>query len=107
MRTIFSDRLKKMKEASKPGAIPPSAAVAKIGEYLSLIYKRKTAFNILLKTPKTKPEKLVSLLMMCFITFTRFITLFLGHMSPIIMISSSPTSLVTMYNVRKFLQESA
>ncbi|PAV23389.1 RNA polymerase II-associated [Pyrrhoderma noxium] len=68
VRTIFSDRLKKMKEASKPGAIPPSAAGAKID-------------------PKNLARKA-------------------RHMSPIIIISSSPTSLVTMYNVRKFLQES-
>jgi hypothetical protein len=33
-------------------------------------------------------------------------TFYAENVYPIIMISSSPTSLITMYNVRRFLQES-
>ncbi|EJD06202.1 RNA polymerase II-associated protein [Fomitiporia mediterranea MF3/22] len=60
VRLMFAERLKKLKEASKNGAIPPPAVAPKI-----------------------------------------------ENMLPIIMISSSPTSLITMYNVRKFLQEAS
>ncbi|KDQ59793.1 hypothetical protein JAAARDRAFT_126976 [Jaapia argillacea MUCL 33604] len=58
IRNVYADKLKKMKEANKPGAASAS-------------------------TPTT-PE----------------------NMYPIIMISSSPTALITMHNVKRFLQES-
>ncbi|KLO15250.1 RNA polymerase II-associated protein [Schizopora paradoxa] len=60
VRAMFTERLKKLKEASKAGA-PPAPA----------------------PTPK------------------------IGNMFPIIIISSSPTSLITMYNVKRFFQESS
>ncbi|KAL5533452.1 CDC73 [Sanghuangporus sanghuang] len=67
VRTMFAERIKKLKEASKSGAPPGQPVTQKID-------------------PKLQARKAKNML-------------------PIIMISSSPSSLVTMYNVRKFLQE--
>ncbi|KAL5490636.1 CDC73 [Sanghuangporus weigelae] len=67
VRTMFAERIKKLKEASKSGAPPPQSVAPKID-------------------PKLQARKAKNML-------------------PIIMISSSPSSLVTMYNVRRFLQE--
>ncbi|PFH53548.1 hypothetical protein AMATHDRAFT_137288 [Amanita thiersii Skay4041] len=64
VRVAFSDKLKKLKEASKSGNTP-SPSTATPGEYTNA-----------------------------------------GHIDPIVIISSSPTALITMHNVKKFLQES-
>ncbi|KAH8114241.1 RNA polymerase II-associated protein [Phellopilus nigrolimitatus] len=69
VRLIYAEKLKKLKEASKPGAVPPPAAASK-SDAKSQLRKAR-------------------------------------NMQPIIMISSSPTSLITMYNVRRFLQEAS
>lgn len=67
IRAVYADKLKKIKEASRPGAAPPVAVPA--------------------PDPKLQARKA-------------------RNNFPIIMISSSPTALITMYNVKKFLQES-
>ncbi|KAF8589689.1 CDC73-domain-containing protein [Ramaria rubella] len=67
IRNVVGDRLKKMKEMSKSGAVP-APAVAK-------------------PDPKMVAKKA-------------------RNNFPIIIISSSPTSLITMHNVKRFLQES-
>jgi len=66
-RAKFADKLKKLKDAGKPGVPAISAATS----------------DSKLQARKAK------------------------NMFPIIMISSSPTALVTMHNVKKFLQDSA
>jgi len=66
VRTGFTDKLKKFKEANKSGNIPQSLS----------------APDAKLQARKAK------------------------NMFPIIMISSSPTALITMHNVKRFLQES-
>ncbi|KAG6908036.1 hypothetical protein DXG01_006398 [Tephrocybe rancida] len=58
VRTVYAEKLKKMKEASKNGNVPPPVVSSA------------------------------------------------GNNFPIIMISSSPTALITMHNVKRFLQES-
>ncbi|KAJ7593726.1 RNA polymerase II-associated protein [Mycena floridula] len=68
IRNVYTDKLKKLKDASKPGAAPPTP------------------------TPTPDPKVLARKA---------------RHNYPIIMISSSPTALITMHNVRKFLQESS
>ncbi|KAF8874213.1 RNA polymerase II-associated protein [Gymnopilus junonius] len=67
VRTTYSERLKKLKEASRSGAAPPPT------------------------TPATDPKLLARKA---------------RHNQPIIMISSSPTALITMHNVKKFLEDS-
>ncbi|KAI0046442.1 RNA polymerase II-associated protein [Auriscalpium vulgare] len=67
VRTVFSAKLKSLKEAKKPGAAPAAAATP--------------APDPVMQARKQKNKY------------------------PIIMISSSPTSLITMHNVRKFLQD--
>ncbi|GLB35615.1 putative RNA polymerase II-associated protein [Lyophyllum shimeji] len=67
IRTVYAEKLKKLKEASRPGAIPTSVAPSADPKLLA----RKARNNF-----------------------------------PIIMISSSPTALITMHNVKRFLQES-
>ncbi|KAF8485630.1 RNA polymerase II-associated protein [Gautieria morchelliformis] len=67
IRNVVGDRLKKMKEMSKSGAVPVAAA------------------------PKPDPKMVAKKARNNF---------------PIIIISSSPTSLITMHNVKRFLQES-
>ncbi|KAF5387093.1 hypothetical protein D9615_002055 [Tricholomella constricta] len=65
IKIVYADKLKKLKESSKPGAVPtPPPMDAKM-------QARKARNNF-----------------------------------PIIMISSSPTALITMHNVRRFFQES-
>jgi len=68
IRTVVGDRLKKIREMSKSGAIPVAVA------------------------PKPDPKMVAKKARNNF---------------PIIIISSSPTSLITMHNVKRFLQESA
>ncbi|KAJ8699221.1 accessory factor associated with RNA polymerase II [Pleurotus ostreatus] len=69
IRASYADKLKKMKDAGKPGA----GALPAVGQSST--------------DPKMAARKA-------------------RNMYPIIMISSSPTALITMYNVKKFLQES-
>ncbi|KAF8801452.1 RNA polymerase II-associated protein [Phlegmacium glaucopus] len=66
VRTAYADKLKKLKEASRSGAIPAPA------------------------TPTTDPKMLARKA---------------RNNQPIIMISSSPTALITMHNVKRFLEE--
>ncbi|KAK2460699.1 hypothetical protein APHAL10511_007169 [Amanita phalloides] len=67
VRTASTEKLKKLKEASKAGSLStPSSAIP---------------------DPKMQPRKA-------------------RHNDPIIIISSSPTALITMHNVKRFLQES-
>ncbi|KZT29221.1 RNA polymerase II-associated protein [Neolentinus lepideus HHB14362 ss-1] len=66
VRDAFADKLKKLKESSKPGAAAPAPT--------STI------------DPKLQARKA-------------------RNMEPIIMISSSPTALITLHNVKRFLQE--
>jgi hypothetical protein len=65
IRSVYSDKLKKLKE-SRSGSGAPSAAGS--------------------ATPNAKRAQ--------------------KHSDPIIMISSSPTALITMHNVKQFLEES-
>ncbi|RDB19338.1 Cell division control protein 73 [Hypsizygus marmoreus] len=67
IRTVYAEKLKKMREASKSGAPPPSAV---------------PSADAKLQARKAR------------------------NMFPIIIISSSPTALITMHNVKRFLQES-
>ncbi|KAJ8508175.1 hypothetical protein ONZ45_g9523 [Pleurotus djamor] len=69
IRAVYAEKLKKVKEAGKPGSSTPAAA-----------------------SQPTPDPKLVARKA--------------RNMYPIIMISSSPTALITMHNVKKFLQES-
>ncbi|OCH86204.1 CDC73-domain-containing protein [Obba rivulosa] len=66
VRATYTEKLKKLKEASKPGATASATATP---------------------DPKLQQRKA-------------------KHLYPIIMISSSPTALITMHNVKRFLQES-
>ncbi|KAL0947747.1 hypothetical protein HGRIS_013827 [Hohenbuehelia grisea] len=66
--TLYSEKLKKLKEASKPGAAPAAATPA-------------PTLDAKMQARKAR------------------------NMYPIIMISSSPTALITMHNVKRFLQE--
>ncbi|KAF8063554.1 RNA polymerase II-associated protein [Lyophyllum atratum] len=68
VRTVYAEKLKKLKESSKPGAVPTSVVSSADAKLLA----RKARNNF-----------------------------------PIIMISSSPTALITMHNVKRFFQESA
>ncbi|KAG6829222.1 hypothetical protein H0H87_012207 [Tephrocybe sp. NHM501043] len=67
VRTVYAEKLKKMKEASKNGVVAPPVTSTADAKLLA----RKARNNF-----------------------------------PIIMISSSPTALITMHNVKRFLQES-
>ncbi|KAG5352489.1 hypothetical protein C0989_002123, partial [Termitomyces sp. Mn162] len=67
IRTVYAEKLKKMKEASKNGNVAPSVMSTTDAK----MQARKARNNY-----------------------------------PIIMISSSPTALITMHNVKRFLQES-
>lgn len=67
IKNVYTEKLKKMREANKPGA-PPSVASASMPDRKMQARKARSNF-------------------------------------PIIMVSSSPTALITMHNVKRFLQE--
>ena len=93
-----------MKEASKSGAAPLAAVSAPGTSLVSLVFF--WASLITCKTQNYKPGKPVSLFHL-FINQMAYRTIFFaGNNFPIIMISSSPTALITMHNVKRFLQES-
>lgn len=92
-----------MKEASKPGAAPPAAASA---PGMLLISRLLFSSSDPCKTQNYKPGKLVSFFYVDINETTYRTIFFTGNNFPIIMISSSPTALITMHNVKKFLQES-
>jgi hypothetical protein len=82
---VYSEQLKKLKEVAKPGAAPAAAAA----------------------TPDPKAAVKKNRMWILFI-FEIFLWMLIqralvGNVYPIIMISSSPTALITMHNVRKFL----
>ncbi|KAG6813366.1 hypothetical protein H0H92_011632 [Tricholoma furcatifolium] len=72
VRTVYAEKLKKMKETSRNGAAAASVASTTAYDSDAKLLARKARNNF-----------------------------------PIIMISSSPTALITMHNVKRFLQESA
>ncbi|KAL1744286.1 RNA polymerase II-associated protein [Schizophyllum fasciatum] len=72
LRNTYAEKLKKLKDSSKSGAVVPTPAVGP-GKFPSL---------------PSQPKARV-------------------HGAPIILVSSSPTALITMYNVQRFLGESA
>ncbi|KAG0701083.1 RNA pol II accessory factor, Cdc73 family-domain-containing protein [Suillus ampliporus] len=82
LRVIYSEKLKKLKE-SKPGAAPVAAPSAS-----TPLQARKASM--------CSPRIFYSKLSICI----------QKTCTPIIMISSSPTALITMHNVKRFLQES-
>ncbi|KAF9018742.1 RNA polymerase II-associated protein [Hymenopellis radicata] len=67
IKNVYTEKLKKMREANKAGA-PPTAATASTPDHKMQARKARSNF-------------------------------------PIIMVSSSPTALITMHNVKRFLQE--
>ncbi|KXN91931.1 Cell division control protein 73 [Leucoagaricus sp. SymC.cos] len=69
VRTVYADKLKKLREASRSGVAQPAVAPAQLLD------------------PKLQARKA-------------------RNFQPIIIISSSPTALITMHNVKRFLQES-
>lgn len=104
VRNSIADRLKKVKEMSKSGTTPVSAPF-KPGKIICHIQCwLKIHAYVIAKIPSCWLRKPVShrLNLACaLINSTQ------GQNYPIIIISSSPTSLITMYNVKKFLEDSA
>jgi parafibromin len=85
----YVEKLKKLKEASRTGAAPSVSATPTPDPKLQARKSREPLF--LVYSPSILSHSLL---------------LSLGSNHPIIIISSSPTALITMYNVKRFLQES-
>jgi hypothetical protein len=102
---VYTEKLKKLRETSKGGAAaapvstpstPGEAASAASGQAADLSVSRRES-----RPPKT--EWVSS----CYSRERPRLTLAAENAAPIIIISSSPTALISMYNVRRFLQDAA
>jgi hypothetical protein len=102
---VYTEKLKKLRETSKGGAAsapvstpstPGEAASAASGQAADLsVFRRES------RPPKT--EWVSS----CYSRERPRLMLAAENAAPIIIISSSPTALISMYNVRRFLQDAA
>lgn len=103
VRTAYADKLKKLREAARSGVPQPVAAP---GVFWVITLSRRTLTDgLALKMRSSRQRKPVSL-SENILTFVLTRPSLTGNFQPIIIISSSPTSLITMYNVKRFLQES-
>ena len=91
-----------MKESSRSGApsIPATPATG-------VFFLSQSSFMILIIYFQTQSAKRVSRLLVIHPKHPEQIHRFAGHKQPIIIISSLPTAVITMHNVKRFLEDSA
>lgn len=101
VRTVYAETLKKMREPAKGGAPATSGSTPGASRVMLTFSSLLSSAQTRRCLQESKVRPLQRLAHRAYLSFPSP-----EHMHPIIMVSSSPTSLITMHNVKRFLEES-